>query len=243
MSDLLTELEQRKTELVKYLKDNNVSFWMVMAIEHYLNGLIAEQMCKEAEEAERLRAAIDSPHIRKELRALHSAIGDMIVDADVDMYAHEHNTVLMVIMKRLRELDELPPPEWKPFQSPARDLEGQQVWYIIDKVQRGFAKIVGLEKAALIFDSPEDAEQYRAKFHRQYHQSEGETCHYEVRHAIIPYMPHFAEDDRLREYRRLHEMLSDMIEGGRLTEADCPDDYEALVEQLTTLVALDLTDG
>ena len=30
----------------------------------------------------------------------------------------------------------------------------------------------------------------------------------------------------------LHDMLSDMIEGGRLTEGDIPDDYAALVEQL-----------
>lgn len=31
---------------------------------------------------------------------------------------------------------------------------------------------------------------------------------------------------------RLWDMLSDTVEGGRLTEADCPDDYEALVHQM-----------
>lgn len=39
----------------------------------------------------------------------------------------------------------------------------------------------------------------------------------------------------LGDYRRLHDMLSDMIEGGRLKEADIPDDYEAIVEQLAKL--------
>jgi len=34
------------------------------------------------------------------------------------------------------------------------------------------------------------------------------------------------------QYAQLHDMLSDMIEGGRLTEADIPDDYEALVQAL-----------
>ena len=33
-------------------------------------------------------------------------------------------------------------------------------------------------------------------------------------------------------YGRLHDGLSDMIEGGRLTEADIPDDYQWLVKQL-----------
>lgn len=36
----------------------------------------------------------------------------------------------------------------------------------------------------------------------------------------------------LAHYRRLHDGLSDMIEGGRLTEADIPDDYHWLVEML-----------
>lgn len=33
-------------------------------------------------------------------------------------------------------------------------------------------------------------------------------------------------------YNRLHDMLSDMIEGGRLREVDIPDDYRAIVELL-----------
>lgn len=33
-------------------------------------------------------------------------------------------------------------------------------------------------------------------------------------------------------YGKLHDMLSDCIESGRLTAADLPDDYHALVEQL-----------
>lgn len=35
-------------------------------------------------------------------------------------------------------------------------------------------------------------------------------------------------------YERLHDILSDCIEGGRLREADLPDDYQALVEALAT---------
>ncbi len=31
---------------------------------------------------------------------------------------------------------------------------------------------------------------------------------------------------------RLHDFLSDMIEGGRLTEHNIPDDYQAIVETL-----------
>lgn len=42
--------------------------------------------------------------------------------------------------------------------------------------------------------------------------------------------------DAIAEYRkaysRLHDFLSDMIEGGRLTETDIPDDYAALVSAL-----------
>lgn len=38
-------------------------------------------------------------------------------------------------------------------------------------------------------------------------------------------------------YRKLHDMLSDMIEGGRLKEEDIPDDYQALVEALAALAA------
>lgn len=36
----------------------------------------------------------------------------------------------------------------------------------------------------------------------------------------------------LAAYHRLHDFLSDMIEGGRLTESDIPDDYQAVVEAL-----------
>lgn len=43
----------------------------------------------------------------------------------------------------------------------------------------------------------------------------------------------------LREYRRLQEGLSDMVEDVRLVEADIPDDYRWLVEQLVKLAGLD----
>jgi len=43
----------------------------------------------------------------------------------------------------------------------------------------------------------------------------------------------------LQAHRRLQEMLSDAIDGGRLTEADIPDDYQAIVGQLTLLEGLD----
>ena len=36
-------------------------------------------------------------------------------------------------------------------------------------------------------------------------------------------------------YARLHDMLSDMIEGGRLRRGDIPDDYDALVGELEKL--------
>ena len=35
-----------------------------------------------------------------------------------------------------------------------------------------------------------------------------------------------------KAYGKLHDILSDCIEGGRLTAADLPDDYQAIVEQL-----------
>jgi predicted protein tyrosine phosphatase len=38
--------------------------------------------------------------------------------------------------------------------------------------------------------------------------------------------------DNVDAYEKLHDGLSDMIEGGRLTEADIPDDYQWLVETL-----------
>lgn len=48
-----------------------------------------------------------------------------------------------------------------------------------------------------------------------------------------------AHYDTLRQvvagYDRLHDLLSDLIEGGRLKEADIPDDYQAIVEQLALL--------
>ena len=40
-------------------------------------------------------------------------------------------------------------------------------------------------------------------------------------------------------YRKLHDGLSDMVEGGRLTEEHIPDDYRWLVESLAKLAALD----
>ena len=39
-------------------------------------------------------------------------------------------------------------------------------------------------------------------------------------------------EDLLNAYFTLHDVLSSMIEDGRLTESDIPDDYAALVEQL-----------
>lgn len=39
----------------------------------------------------------------------------------------------------------------------------------------------------------------------------------------------------LEAYKRLHDGLSDMIESGRLTEADIPDDYQWLVSSLVEL--------
>jgi hypothetical protein len=41
------------------------------------------------------------------------------------------------------------------------------------------------------------------------------------------------EPKLLAAYARLHDMLSDMIESGRLREADIPNDYRALVDQLS----------
>jgi hypothetical protein len=42
----------------------------------------------------------------------------------------------------------------------------------------------------------------------------------------------------LNAYRLLHDRLSDMIEGGRLSESDIPDDYQALVESLASIVGI-----
>ena len=40
-------------------------------------------------------------------------------------------------------------------------------------------------------------------------------------------------------YGRLHDFLSDAIEGGRLKESDLPDDYQAIVAQLEACAAAD----
>lgn len=40
-------------------------------------------------------------------------------------------------------------------------------------------------------------------------------------------------------YRALHDCISDMVEGGRLTAADCPDDYQAVVTLLMMSASLD----
>ncbi len=47
------------------------------------------------------------------------------------------------------------------------------------------------------------------------------------------------ELDLLGHYRALHDGLSDMIEGGRLSEKAIPDDYQWLVEMLVEAVSLD----
>jgi hypothetical protein len=44
-------------------------------------------------------------------------------------------------------------------------------------------------------------------------------------------------------YRRLADGLSDMVEGGRLTAADCPDDYAWLTNQLAAIAAADPGDA
>ncbi len=44
-------------------------------------------------------------------------------------------------------------------------------------------------------------------------------------------------DTLVDAYRKLHDGLSDIIESGRLTEADCPEDFHWLVESLATLGA------
>lgn len=43
----------------------------------------------------------------------------------------------------------------------------------------------------------------------------------------------------LSKYRKLVDGLSNMVEGERITEADCPDDYDWLVGSLAELAALD----
>ena len=39
----------------------------------------------------------------------------------------------------------------------------------------------------------------------------------------------------LRAYGKLHDGLSDMVESGRLSETEIPDDYQWLVDSLTKL--------
>jgi hypothetical protein len=43
------------------------------------------------------------------------------------------------------------------------------------------------------------------------------------------------ESQYFDQLEHLWDMLSDCIEGGRLTEADIPDDYKALVKQMVKL--------
>ena len=45
--------------------------------------------------------------------------------------------------------------------------------------------------------------------------------------------------DMSAAYGRLHDFLSDAIEGGRLKESDLPDDYQAIVAQLEACAAAD----
>lgn len=47
------------------------------------------------------------------------------------------------------------------------------------------------------------------------------------------------KDERLEAYRKLYDGLSDMVEDGRLTRADHPDDYEWLIAAMLDVVALD----
>jgi hypothetical protein len=48
--------------------------------------------------------------------------------------------------------------------------------------------------------------------------------------------------EAVRTYAELHDLISDMIEDGRLTEAMIPDDYRAVVERLVECVALNVRD-
>lgn len=43
--------------------------------------------------------------------------------------------------------------------------------------------------------------------------------------------------DLLKRYQRLHDGLSEMVESGRLTEADIPDDYDWLVNSMLVPLA------
>lgn len=52
---------------------------------------------------------------------------------------------------------------------------------------------------------------------------------------LLKDMSNDEEHEVLLAYGCLHDGLSDMIEGGRLKEADIPDDYQWLVKELTEL--------
>jgi hypothetical protein len=45
--------------------------------------------------------------------------------------------------------------------------------------------------------------------------------------------------DMRAAYGRLHDFLSDAIEGGRIKESDLPDDYQAIVAQMEACAAAD----
>ena len=45
------------------------------------------------------------------------------------------------------------------------------------------------------------------------------------------------KNDLLNQYQKLHDGLSDMVESGRLTQADIPDDYHWLVEKMLVPLA------
>ena len=46
------------------------------------------------------------------------------------------------------------------------------------------------------------------------------------------------QEQLLQEYEKLHDGLSDMVEGGRLREGDIPDDYQWLVQSLAKLTGM-----
>jgi hypothetical protein len=46
------------------------------------------------------------------------------------------------------------------------------------------------------------------------------------------------ESEYVEQLEKLWDMLSDTVEGGRLTEVDAPDDYQAFVSQMVKLVKL-----
>ena len=53
-----------------------------------------------------------------------------------------------------------------------------------------------------------------------------------------------AEQKRLiLAYRELHNGLLDMLEGGRLKEADIPEDYDWLMQQLSRIADIDQEEG